>query len=76
MTTVSSSGATPVTATLKPRFLTFNPGSKDVLVWKNTPRMKLQDVSSPGTATAVSILSEQEKTVTVSFYLIYSLFLY
>ena len=66
MTTVSSSGTTPVTATSKPWFLTFNPGSKDVLVWKNGLRMKLRDGSSSGPATAVSILSEREKTVTVS----------
>ena len=72
MTIVSSSGTTPVAATSKPWFLTFNPGLKDVLVWKNSLRMKLRDGSSSGPATAVSILSEREKTVTVSFYLICS----
>lgn len=67
MTTVSSSGATPAPApTTKPWFLTFNPGSKDILVWKNGARLKLRDGSTSGQVTAVSVLSVPEKTVTVS----------
>ena len=44
MTTVSFSGTTPVTATSKLWFLTFNPGSKDVLVWKNGLRKSVDPV--------------------------------
>ena len=68
MTSVSSSAAAAVSPTAKPWFLTFNPESKDVLIWKNGVRLKMKDGSASGQVTAVSVLSESEKTVSVSVF--------
>jgi len=57
MTSVSSSTTAMVTASSKPWFLTFDPQSKDVLIWKNGLRLKLRDGTTSGRITGVSVLS-------------------
>ena len=66
MTSVSTSIAIASNASSKPWFLTFDPETNDVLIWKSGMRLKLKDGSSSGRVTAISVLSGLEKTITVS----------
>lgn len=69
MTSVSSSTTATMTASSKPWFLTFDPQSKDVLIWKNGLRLKLRDGTTSGRITGVSVLSTVENTVMVSTFI-------
>lgn len=50
----------------RPWFLTCDPETNAVLVWKNEMRMKLKDGSSSGEVKTASVLSQLEKTIMVS----------
>ena len=50
----------------KPWFLTFNADTNDVFVWRNDVWLRLKDGESTGSVRSVAILSDKDKTVTVS----------
>ena len=47
-------------------FLTFNADTNDVFVWRNDVRLRLKGGESTGSVRSVTVLSDKEKTVTVS----------
>ena len=63
-----SSGTTRLGSSSKPWFLTFNPSSKDVLIWKAGLRLKLSNGTSTGRVVSAAVANQQTGTLTVSVY--------
>jgi hypothetical protein len=57
-----------VSVSSKQWFLTFNEEYKELLIWKNGIRLKLNDGSSGGPVEEVAVHDEVDKTVTVSYH--------
>lgn len=49
-----------------PWFLTIEPSSKDVLIWKNGVRLKLRDQESAGKVTHAKAMADGTVTVSVT----------
>ena len=68
MAATSESSFSNVSISSKSWNLTYNPEHKEMLIWKNGIRLKLRDGNSSGKVTAISVLDEQDRTVSVSLY--------
>lgn len=55
----------PISPSLKPWFLTFNPAFKELFIWKSGRRMQLKDGSSSGPVSSVSA-HDVDRLITVS----------
>ena len=68
MTSVSDSSflVVPSSTSSKPWHLTFCQQFKELFIWRNGMRLKVKSGCSVGPVKTVSVLSEVEKTVTVS----------
>ena len=72
MSSTISSTTSRHNVTFKPWFLTYNNVDGDLFAWKDGARLKLKDGQSAGRVRAVSVISAEDKTVTVSLYYVYS----
>ena len=64
-TSGNSQGSSLPSASTKPWFLTYNPETNDVLIWKSGLRLKVKGESA-GSVRNISLLSKDDKTVVVS----------
>lgn len=65
----STSIASATQVSSKPWFLTFNAETRDLFIWKNGIRLKLKEGESAGGVRSASVLSIENKTITVSIFL-------
>lgn len=69
MTSVAStSGSSKTSVTTKPWFVTYNEEDKDVLIWKQGERLKLQNGSSAGRVLRIVVADKAARVVKVSIY--------
>ena len=64
----STSIASATQVSSKPWFLTFNAETRDLFIWKNSIRLKLKEGESAGGVRSASVLSIENKTITVSIF--------
>ena len=64
-TSGNSQGSSLPSASTKPCFLTYNPETNDVFIWKSVLRLKVKGESA-GSVRSILLLSKDDKTVVVS----------
>ena len=64
-TSGNSQGLSLPSASTKPWFLTYNPETNDVFIWKSGLCLEVKGESA-GSVRSISLLSKREKTVVVS----------